>query len=57
MTTVEVNEETLERLKEARELIKKKLDIKMRMPDMMSHLVQSPEEVYEIVSKSINKKS
>jgi len=57
MTTVEVNEETLKRLKEARDIIQKKFNIKMRMPDMMNHLATSPEDIVEIVSRSINKKS
>ena len=56
MTTVEISDQDLARLKDAREIIQKRFNIKMRMPDMMSHLLTSPEEIVDIISRSINKK-
>jgi len=52
-TTVEVDDETLEYLKEARDLLHKEFKIKMRMPEIMRHLVKSPEDVAERISQSI----
>jgi hypothetical protein len=57
MTTVEVDTETLERLKTAKEMIRKRFNIKIRMLDIMSHLATSPEDIVERVSISINKKA
>lgn len=52
-TTVEVDEETLEILKDARDIIQKKFNVKMRMPDIMRHLVKNKEDIVERVSQSI----
>lgn len=52
-TTIEVDEETLEYIKEARDILQKKFRIKMRMPEIMMHLVKNPEDVVERVSQSI----
>lgn len=57
MTTVEVDTETLARLKTAKEMIRKRFNIKIRMLDIMSHLTTSPEDIVERVSISINKKA
>lgn len=57
MTTVEVDSETLKRLKEAKEMIQKKFNVKIRMLDIMGLLVTTPEDIVDIVSKSINQKS
>jgi hypothetical protein len=57
MTTVEVDEVTLKRLKEARDTIQKKFNIKIRMLDMMGHLVTTPEDIVETVSRSINQRN
>jgi hypothetical protein len=57
MTTVEVDEATLKRLKEARDTIQKKFNMKIRMLDIMGHLATTKEEIVEMVSKSINKKN
>ena len=53
MTTVEVDDRTLKRLKDAREIIQKRFNIKMRMPDLMDHLVPPPEKIVEMVHQSI----
>lgn len=57
MTTVEVDNETLKRLKEARDTIQKKFNIKIRMLDIMGHLATTKEDIVERVSKSINQKN
>ena len=57
MTTVEVDKETLKRLKEARDTIQKRFNIKIRMSDIMGHLVTTEEDIVERVSQSISQKN
>ena len=54
-TTVEIHETAHVRLKRARDIILQKYKMQMRMPDLMEHYVLEPEEIVDIVMKSINK--
>lgn len=56
MTTIEVSDEVLKRLKTAKDTIQKNFNIKMRMPDIMDHLVKNPDDIVETVFQSIQKK-
>lgn len=56
MTTVEVSEDALRRIKAAKDVIRKDFNIKMRMSDIMDHLVTSPDDMVERILESINKK-
>jgi hypothetical protein len=54
-TTIEVNNETLETVKKARDLIFEKIKVQLRMPDIMSHIiVESPEDIAKKVIGDIN---
>jgi len=54
-TTIEVNNETLETVKKARDLIFEKIKVQLRMPDIMSHIiVELPEDIAKKVIGDIN---
>lgn len=55
-TTIEVNVETLERVKKVREIIYEKYKIQLRMPDLMSHIIsEQPEDIANKVINEITK--
>lgn len=56
LTTVEVSDEVLRRLKTAKYILQKNFNIKMRMSDIMDHLVKSPDDIVDAVFQSIQKK-
>ena len=56
LTTVEVSDEALKCLKVAKDVLQKNFNIKMRMSDIMDHLVTSPDDMVERIFQSIHKK-